>query len=384
MFLPSQDLCFIGLALFSMGSGLFKPNLMTAVGLIFEDPKDPRKSKAYSTVYVWANLGILVVGTLCGFIGKRYGWSYALTIVIGIIMGATFLVYKTMRFHPSYQKPVPSLSTAKTMSIIGLLIVTIYILLIYKELFNWVTLTSVCLSTIYMGTIFYQCTPEERKGVASAIGYILAFALFVAFFEQSGSSFNFFLQKAVDREVMGWDIPPPAILSSIGPLFVLLCGATILPLWNRYVEKEKPIEGLIKIGCAFLFAAAGFFTLAFGSIQEAGTLVPLSWIALTFFLQTIGELWIAPISLANISKSTPPHFQSVFISFWTMAIAYGHYLAGIIAQFSIKPDESALESSMSHYAHFFCSLGIATLVIGLLILLYRNTAPYILAKLRNA
>ena len=93
-FFPSKDLCFMGLALFSVGSGLFKPNLMTAVGLTFENPKDPRKDKLYSSVYIVGNGGIFLLTLLCGFAAKTYGWNCALVIVAGLIAGATGLVYK--------------------------------------------------------------------------------------------------------------------------------------------------------------------------------------------------------------------------------------------------------------------------------------------------
>ncbi len=203
LFFPSKDLCFMGLALFSVGSGFFKPNLMTAIGLIFEDPKDSQKERLYSNVYITGNIGTFIVPALCGLVGEIYGWHYALAIVAGLIVGATWLVYKSMRFHPSYQRPAPSLSTAKSGGIAALLVLAVYLLFMYKELFKLVTGVTAFASVVYMGKILYQCQPEERKGVWSVIGYILSFSLFVSFFEQSGSSFLLFLKKGVDRDGNG-------------------------------------------------------------------------------------------------------------------------------------------------------------------------------------
>ncbi|MGC8483668.1 MAG: MFS transporter, partial [Thermodesulfobium sp.] len=70
---PYQELCFLALALICLGSGFFKPNLSTAVGMLFENPRDPQKDKAYSTFYVAMNLGSFAAPLLCGLISKTYG-----------------------------------------------------------------------------------------------------------------------------------------------------------------------------------------------------------------------------------------------------------------------------------------------------------------------
>ena len=96
---PLQDLCFLGLALVSLGSGCFKPNLLAAVGLMFGDPKDPGKDRAYSFIYTGMNLGTLVLPVFCGLLGEPYGWNYGIIFVAVIFMGATALYYKAMRYH---------------------------------------------------------------------------------------------------------------------------------------------------------------------------------------------------------------------------------------------------------------------------------------------
>jgi POT family proton-dependent oligopeptide transporter len=101
---PSEDCCFLGLALFSLGSGCFKPNLMAAVGLAFEDPKDPRKDQSYSIMYMMGNLGMLIIPPLCAFIGEGWGGHYAIFLLIAVFAVATYLAYRTIRFHPSYQE----------------------------------------------------------------------------------------------------------------------------------------------------------------------------------------------------------------------------------------------------------------------------------------
>ncbi len=148
------------------------------------------------------------------------------------------------------------------------------------------------------------------------------------------------------------------------------------------MEKEKPLEGMVKAGCGFLLAAASFWTLALGCDQEEGVPVPLLWVMGAFFFQTLGELWIAPISLSKISQSAPARLQGVMMSFWTMSIAYGHCFAGIIAEFSINPATRS-EGFLTHYQTFFFSLGLITLGIGCLILLCRVVKSHFVAARGN-
>jgi POT family proton-dependent oligopeptide transporter len=381
--IPSEDLCFLGLALMSLGSGFFKPNLLTAVGLTFENPKDPKKDRAYSIVYIAGNVGTFIIPTLCGFIGKIYGWHYGILLVVGIFISATYLFYKTMRFHPSYKQPIPSFSQNKLWGIILSLVSFLYLLFKYRASFHGMMGIIACGSIIYLGKIVYQCRGQERKDVLSIIFYILLFALFATLFEQAGTSLLLFLEKAVDRNVMGVILPSSAILS-LEPLFVLACGFILLPLSSRYLEKAKPIPGLIKAGCGFLFAALSFWILALGTYQGRGASIPLLWIVGAIFLQTLGELWVVPISLSRISQYSPPRLQSVLMSFWPMAIAWAHYFGGFIAQFSIKathtPGISLLDDSLERYRTFFFSLGFMPLVVGALILLYHAIKRRMLIK----
>lgn len=380
---PSEDFCFLGLALMSLGSGFFKPNLLTAVGLIFENPKDPKKDRAYSIIYIAGNVGTFIIPTVCGFVGKIYGWHYGIFLVAGIFMSATYLFHKTMRFHPTYKRPTAAFSQSKLWGATLSLVPFLYLLFKYQTSFHGMMGIIAFSSIAYLGRIIYQCQGQERKDVLSILFYILLFALFATLFEQSGTSLLLFLEKVVDRDVLGVMLPSSTILS-LEPLFVLACGFILVPLSSRYLEKEKPIPGLIKAGCGFLFAGLSFWILALGTYQGKGGSIPLLWIVGAMFVQTLGELWVVPISLSRISQNSPPRLQSILMSFWPMAIAWAHYFGGIIAQFSVgaaaAPGNSLMDGSFERYRTFFFSIGLVPLIIGVLILLCQGIKPRILAK----
>jgi POT family proton-dependent oligopeptide transporter len=178
-----------------------------------------------------------------------------------------------------------------------------------------------------------------------------------------------FYEKAVDRQVMGIVIPSSAFLS-LDSLFVISCGPLLLFLSNKHLEKTKPLNGFVKIGCGFLCASASFGILAL-SANSPSLISPL-WIVGAMLIQTIGELWIAPVSYSKISQYAPARFKSILMSFWSMAIAYGHYLAGFVAKFSLSNNTVLrLDNSFKGYQAFFVHLSILALCVGLLPILYR-------------
>jgi hypothetical protein len=71
------------------------------------------------------------------------------------------------------------------------------------------------------------------------------------------------------------------------------------------------------------------------------------------------------------------------MSFWLMAIAYGHYLAGFIAQFSLS-GEIFLDSGspFERYQAFFSHLSLLALFIGALLLLWQG-AQYLCKVAKN-
>lgn len=367
---PLPDLCFFGLALASLGSGYFKPNLLTAGGLLFKNPKDPRKERVYSLIYVAMNLGGFIAPIVCGFVGKTWGWHYGIVLVAVVFMYASYFVYKTMRFHPTHKERL-TLSKGKLLGSNLLLIALLYLLFRYQDYFHSLMGVITFGSMVCLGTILYKCTPQERKDVLTILAYVLLFALFCALFEQAGTSMMLFYEKAVDRRVMGTVIPA-SIFLSLDPLFVLLLGPVLLSLSARYLEKTKPINGFVKIGCGFLLAAFTFGILALSTHNNAFLISPL-WIVGAAFIQVIGELWVAPVSFSKISQYAPSRYKSVLMSFWSIAIAYGHYLAGFMAKFSLKDATPlSLANSFGQYKSFFSYLALLALCVSLSLFVYQG------------
>ena len=378
---PSQDLCFLGLALTSLGSGFMKPNILISVGLLFENPEDSRKDRAYTFLYIAMNVGGLIAPVVCGFIGQTYGWHYGIMLIAAVFAGGTYFVYKTMRFHPTYKEDL-TLSKIKLLGGNLFLVILLYLLFKYQGYFHSLMGIITCGSMVCLGTIFYQCNVPERKNILTIILYIFLFAIFCALFEQAGTSMLLFYEKAVDRQVMGTVIPASTFLS-LDPLFTLLFSPVFLALSVKYLEKTNPLNGAVKMGCGFLCAACSFGILAL-SISANTLLISPLWIVAATFIQVLGEFWVVPSSFSKISQYAPPRYQSLLMSFWPMAIAYGHYFAGFIAQFSLKDaTPMSLDKSFQHYHSFFIYLALLAFCVSLS-LIACQALKYVIVRLIRA
>jgi POT family proton-dependent oligopeptide transporter len=356
-----QHMCFVGMSLISLGSGFFKPNLSTAVGMLFEDPKDPKKDKTYSAYYMAMNLGSFIAPLLCGFIGRRYGWPYGLGLFILSVSSGLYFFHTKSNFRHRKQVFISErdlLSNAFFTGIFLVFLLTLfYFLFQYRDSFNHLMAVIALGSLIYLSKVFYECTRQERRDVLMIVLYILIFVFFCSLFEQAGSSLMLFFEKTVDRHILGIEFPSSTLLS-LGSIFVIICSPLLIMFSERVLDKNKPLDGLVKVVIGFLFVSLSFFILMVGCWQEAGLISPF-WVGGALLIQTIGELLIVPIGFSNVSKLSPPRFQSVMMSFWMMAIAYGHYLGGFIAGSSLIEGEVVL--SLEHYRRFFFDLGLMPL-----------------------
>jgi POT family proton-dependent oligopeptide transporter len=345
--LKSLEFCMLSLALLSLGCGLYKPNLSAAVGQLYKDPQDPEKDKAYSTLYIAMNMGSFAGPVLSGYLYMMGAQIFSLYLFV-ILIGVMSLVW-------GWKERTPIARREGNLFIFGclpLLIGLLYFLIKYQTHMMGVLAVG---SVLYLGRVYYKSPLQDKKNLLNVILYIILFSLFCALFEQAGSSILLFINKVVDRSVLGFEIPASAYLS-IEPVFVVMLS----PLLILYVKGE----GLEKMMVGFLLTGLSFFILGLGCLFSAEKVSGL-WVFSSILVQACSELLVVPVGFSSVSKLSPKHLQGVMMSFWMMAIAYGHYMGGNLAGFSVSEG-----SSLPHYSAFFMSTGLLPCVIVGLVYLY--------------
>jgi POT family proton-dependent oligopeptide transporter len=347
--LLSQDLFCLGLAFMGLGMGMVKPNLISSVGQYYRESEHSQKDKAFSIFYMAIHFGQMLGSILCGFVAYTYGWnSGILLIALGFLVATVFLLWKVR----SDQE----------------IIAAIYTLLIYRDNIQGIMGASICASIMYFAWIFYQCNDRERKGLWHIIMGLSLMVLFGALYEQAGSSVTLFIEKAVDRQVLGYEIPTAAF-ASLSPMYVVVCSLVYLFAAKNFSGKNNSMSWLYKVAYGFIIFSASFLSLSAGTASTSSLISPL-WVLGALFLQAMGEVLICPTIIAAISQNAPSRFKSLMIGYNIMSIAYSHYIAGFIAQYSIN--ESVSVATQASYGTFFAYLGFLPLVVGAsLFLFYR-------------
>ncbi len=83
-----EEFFYYGIVLTIIGTGFFKPNISSMVGELYKEG-DPRRDAGFSLFYSGINIGALLGGALCVYLGKFYSWNLAFlaasfVMVIGV------------------------------------------------------------------------------------------------------------------------------------------------------------------------------------------------------------------------------------------------------------------------------------------------------------
>jgi POT family proton-dependent oligopeptide transporter len=163
----------------------------------------------------------------------------------------------------------------------------------------------------------------------------LGAAMFWSGFEQAGSSMNIYARDLTNRVLFGWEIPT-SWLQSVNPVFIILLAPVIGTLWVRLGARNPSIP--LKFGMGLILLGVGFLVLAWGALyvpenaaSDPGAGVAMTWLVVTFFFHTVGELSLSPVGLSSVTKLSPPRLVGQMMGTWFMGAALGNLVAGLVA-----------------------------------------------------
>lgn len=372
-----QELFFIGISFTVIGTGFFKPNISTMVGALYKEG-DIRRDAGFGLFYTGINLGALLGGMLCVYIGKFYSWNIAFSLA-GIVMtlGLITFMYTKKFMGPIGDSPLLALpeSKRKTREIIVYIGSLLCIPLIIAMVQN-TNYTDIFMYTIGPATLVYLffemrgLTPAENKKMVAALVFIIFSIVFWAFFEQSGGSLSLFALNNLHNDLLGIQIDPNVVNNTANSVFVIVFSALVGLVWIWMAKKKIEPNTLIKFGLGFLFLALAFYVFyATKFFADANGKTSLEIFTIAYLIITFGELCLSPIGLSIMTKLAPKKLWGVMMGMWFLASAYGQYVAGILGAGMASPKEDAppLEK-LEGYTSGYYQLAIYALVCGLLLI----------------
>jgi proton-dependent oligopeptide transporter, POT family len=372
---------FTGMAFIICGNGFFKPNISSLVGTLYSN-NDPRKDSAFSIFYMGINIGAALGGLLCGYVGQRINWHYGFGLA-GIFMIIGLAVFVAGKKSLGYKGLPPDEESLKRPrfaffsiehAIYGgtLLMIPVVILLFHKyEVMDYLMFGLGFLSIIYLLFIASKLEKDARNKLFAALVMIVFSTLFWAFYEQNAGSMNLFAMRNVDMNILGYELPALSVNNFLPPAWVIVLAFFFAWFWpwlnRRRLEPSTPL----KFALAFIFLGIGFFVLYLATANASAGLISLASFVLTYFFVISGEMCLSPIGLSMVTKLSPVRFVGMMMGIWFFASAIGEFLASKIGAMMSVPKEVADDSvkSLPYYANIFVKIGIASGVIGVLLIL---------------
>lgn len=295
---------FTGLTLIIIGNGFFKPNISTIVGELYP-PKDPRRDSGFTIFYMGINVGAFIAPFVCGFLGQpnditavaeAYKWKY------GFMAAGT-----------------------------GMIIGLIWYLVSQKKYLGEIGLYPVTAKQAVDHVDNKPLTQEDWDKIKAIFTFVFFAVFFFAFFEQAGTSLNFFADEAT-RLTIGKIQLKASYFQAVNPICVVIFAPIFAKMWIKMGDKNPSIP--VKFGWGLFLQGIAFMIIAIGaSIYTAQGPVSALWLVFCYLFCTMGELCLSPVGLSMVTKLAPAKFMSLLMGVWLAASFVGNLLAGKLASY---------------------------------------------------
>jgi POT family proton-dependent oligopeptide transporter len=308
------------------------------------------------------NIGAFLGPIVCSFFAERVDWHLGFSLAgIGMVFGLIQYVRGTGALRGAGElndEALARVSQGRRQLAYGLigtavLCATIYGLVttgtISMTVVGFAQMTGVIVvvvAVLYFGSVMtFTCRDKvERHRVFVIFLLFIGAAMFWSGFEQAGSSMNIYARDLTDRVIFGWEVPT-GWLQSVNPIFIILLAPVMGMLWMRLGARNPSIPikfgmGLALLGVGFLVLAWGSFYVPEGAENNPALGVSMTWLVVTYFFHTVGELALSPVGLSSVTKLSPHRLVGQMMGTWFMGSALGNLVAGLVAgQIEALPPE---------------------------------------------
>ncbi|MBC5836872.1 peptide MFS transporter [Flavobacterium muglaense] len=378
------DLFYYGMAFSIIGTGFFKPNISSMVGELYHE-SDPRRDAGYGMFYAGINIGGLLGGALCIYLGKFYSWKLCfLAAAIVMILGLLTFLFTKKHLGPIGDSPLISLDASKrkvreVAVYIGSLLCIPFIFIMVKntDYTDYFMYSIGIIAMVYFGFEVVKLKQINlQKKLIAAFLFIFFYLLFNAIFEQSGGSLSLFAKDNLDDNLLFFKIDPNVVNNSSNSLFVIIFSPLVGLLWLWLAKKKIEPNTVIKFGIGFLFLGASFYLFYYTRFfADVNGITSLNLFTFAYLVTTLGELCLGPIGMSIITKLSPKKLFGMMMGLWFLASAFGQFFAGKLgAEMSNANNGITLVSKLQSYTEGYYDLAIYSIIAGVILIV---SAPLI-------
>jgi POT family proton-dependent oligopeptide transporter len=282
--MASERLFLVALLLIIVGAGGVIGNMAAQVGQLY-GPDDARRTRAFGVYLITLNVGALIAPLVIGTLGEKVDWHWGFGVAgVGMLIGlATYLLGR--RHLP------PDVIRERGDS--------------------------------------PKLTGHQRRRVGAILLLLVPYTLYGAAGLQAYAVMYVWADTAVDRTILGWEVPVTWIGFADGLLTILgvvVANRVSIALGKRGREPgefAKMAIGYLGVGLAFLFAA-GIATMA---------IVPVVlWIAF-YAIMDLAVGWSEPAVQSLISRDAPPSVNALMMAVLKATTTLSYFAVGWMGRF---------------------------------------------------
>ena len=305
---PPLPFFYAGLALIVIGTGLLKPNVSTLVGSLYPQG-DLRRDNGFSIFYMGINVGALLGPLVAGYLAQRVNWhigfasrrrrdgnrSRSARPRQALLRAArrTRWPRRRARRRPRGRRAGAARAGAPSV----------------------------------LRAPSGGASPPSSCSSSSRI-------LFLAGYEQAGSTLNLFADRYTRLEAFGFSFPS-SWFQSVQPFFVDHAGADLrvdvdgarrqAAVDQRQVRARAVLHGYVVPGAR---SRRGH-----GPGRRRHPREPVVARARRTAISEFGEMCLYPVGMSAVTKLAPPRIVGLMMGVWFLSIAFGNKLAGWVAGF---------------------------------------------------
>lgn len=343
----------------------------TASGLISQIYQDDTiQAKSAMTFYYMAiNVGALLATIIApALLDSRYGPLSVLALTfVGKSIAALNFAQKYSLYNNVVQNVDKLRMTSKMKYQLFAYVTAIYCftLFAYSQIILATYLISIgCtlgIGWFFVNTLRLKGFSQSKQLVAVLL--IVEAVIFFVIYNQMSSTLVLFAQSNSDLNFFGLTISP-AHYQLLNPLLIILLGSQLPRFYRLFPQFSTPYQfagGTILAGIALIF-------MAYACAHAANGLVNGNFIALTYVLITLAELWVSAIGLSMIGLYCDGNALAFAMGVWYLASSLSNTISGSLARYAVIPEKASILESLSIYQKYYFGFGVVSLLFGVVML----------------
>lgn len=279
---------YVGMAFLLAGTALIKPTVSSIVSSFYRR-EDPRRDEGFQLLYMGLYAGCFLGITLPGLVADRFGWHFGFTAAgAGMLVGLLSYLALQRTWLGGYGQAVGRRTDA-------------------------------------------QPGPRILSGSGRVYFAHGAFTIiYIALSYQTIGAFSLFVEREVDRHLLGLDVPATWI-QSIGVISFLICSPLLALLWRRLDKFGVTISATHRSAAALavLTVSLAIFAAVVG-VGSPGGKPSLLWLVAPYFLIGLGDALLLPSQIALATRLAGTGREALLASGWYVFVGLGALASGYL------------------------------------------------------